>query len=246
MSSVEAAREIYKRGWVPIPLNENAKTPKLSKGHGFLRNPPTKEDYKKFDWSGNVGIVCGAMSGIVVLDVDAPEGDFTLYHRDINPNYYITATAKSPNGMHYYFKYDSRVRTSVGALGEGVDIRSDGSYVVGVGSTVEGKKYEWLQGFSPEEVGLLPAPDWMMSNSNTNGSISSEVFLDEPIKEGRRNNTFTSLAGSLVARNLAAGQILDVLVYFNDRWCDNPLEIDELERIVRSVEGYRKSREGSS
>lgn len=234
--AIEEARVCFKRGWNVIPLKKNTKVPSINI-RNYLKERPTNEELGSFDWSGNYGIICGEVSGICVLDVDSPKGDFTLADRDININDYLTATVSTPNGMHYYFKYNNRIRTGVAVIGDGIDVRSDGGYVVGPGSEIDGKQYEWVPDFSPEAVGIADAPEWMFARKEN--AVKKEVWLDEPIRNGRRNNTFTSLAGALVYRNLSWRQILDVLIYFNDRWCDEPLEIGELENIVNSVERYR-------
>ena len=235
------ARDAYKYGFSLIPLKEGSKLPNLQKGHEFLRRKPTKEEYKAFKF-GNYGIVCGALSGICVLDVDYPEGFDTLQELDIDPETYAAPVVATPGGgKHYYFKYNPNVRTGVAVVGRGVDIRSDGSYVVGPGSVVGDGTYTWR--LSPEEVDLDEPPLWMHKHTGEGyHSSQQDVWMDEPIGNGKRNMTIASLAGSLVARDMPASLILDVCQYINNKWVKPPLEYDEVEKTVLSMERYRNQK----
>lgn len=238
MSVLNHAREAYKQGFSLIPLKEGSKLPNLQKGHEFLRREPTKDEYKSFKF-GNYGIVCGPLSGICVLDVDYPDGLHTLDRLDIDPESYAAPTVITPGGgRHYYFKYNPNVRTGVAVVGEGVDIRSEGSYVVGPGSTIDGEAYRWK--LSLEEMDLEEPPLWMHRHTGEGyHSSSTDMWMDEPIGDGKRNITIASLAGSLVARDMPASLILDVCQYINNKWVQPPLEYDEVEKTVLSMERYR-------
>lgn len=53
-----------------------------------------------------------------------------------------TRIVRTPNdGIHIYYKVDREIRCKVN-LYEGIDIRGDGGYVVGVGSVINGKEYK--------------------------------------------------------------------------------------------------------
>jgi hypothetical protein len=62
--------------------------------------------------------------------------------------------------------------------------------------------------------------------------------LAAPIREGERNVTLASVAGSLRDRGLDEGTIAVVLVEVNRLQCNPPLEAIELLRIARSVGRY--------
>jgi hypothetical protein len=119
----------------------------------------------------NIGIACGP-SRLVVLDLDAhgelPE-EWQLPGvsdgKDVLtqicewagmpwPSTYTVATPS--NGWHLYFAVPdgSQVRNSASLIGPQVDVRANGGYVVGAGSTVGGKAYEVLDAAVPA---LLPA-----------------------------------------------------------------------------------------
>jgi hypothetical protein len=85
-----------------------------------------------------IGVVTGAKSNIWVLDVDPRAGGLETLraleqqHGELPKT--ITVRTGS-GGLHVYFKYPGpNYRNTAGALGEGLDTRGDGGYVVGPGS----------------------------------------------------------------------------------------------------------------
>jgi hypothetical protein len=94
----------------------------------------------------NVGIVTGAVSGIVVLDADGEAGVAELERR----GYPTTWTARSGSGgLHVYFRHPSYPVSNRKIAGIG-DIRGDGGLIVAPPSLhISGQRYEWLQGQSP-------------------------------------------------------------------------------------------------
>jgi hypothetical protein len=227
------------RGWQVIPLKAGKKEPNLPKGHSFLTEAPSKTQYKK--WAeyakfGNYGIVTGQMSGITIVDVDYPEGFLILDQLGIDINGIETPQVLSPNGIHLYFKYTPRVRTGVGIMGKGIDIRNNGAYVVGPGSVVDGQLYVWSEVYGPDTP-LANVPEWVQEGRKESNGV--EWKMTRKLGEGERNNKLASLAGALVVRELPAPLVFEVLMTINEKWCENPLERGEVENIARSVERYR-------
>lgn len=225
----EWAIEAYTRGWCLIPLNPNNKTPNLPSGHEFLRRKATKEEYANFAFH-NYGIVCGSISGICVLDIDDAELD--LGDMYIPPTWQV----RTPRGMHYYFKYDPAVKTTV-ALGgkKGLDVRSDGSYVVGPGSEVDGKVYAWEM--HPElfmDCGeLADPPDWMKKSNRPDAyNVNEPKAVKGSIGEGERDNTLTSIAGFLHKKIHDPEMVFVMLDALNQSHVHPPLTREDIERIV--------------
>jgi len=244
---IEEARESYKRGWSLIPLHEGDKRPNLAIGHPYLSRRPTREEYQGFTF-GNYGVVCGELSGICVLDVDGEKGVEALRARDIEPEHdFWTPTVVTPGGTHYYFKYNPRVQTGVHILGKGshVDIRSDGSYVVGPGSTVDGVAYRWVEDLNPEEVDFQEPPDFMFEHKR---ALKLEVAdEDNPymlaglITEGSRNLTLLSVGGLLVKYRSVQYEVMRACLHFlNDNLMETPLPDDEVDTIAKNAERYRE------
>ena len=233
----------YRRGWKMIPLKIDSKIPNLPKGHKYLTEPPTDIDYKHWAMTTcfeNYGIVTGQMSDITVIDVDYPEGVRTLHELGIDVESVNTPQVLSPNGRHLYFKYNPRVGTGVGVMGPGVDVRNNGAYVVGPGSMIKGEVYVWSDVY-PIDTVLAPVPNWLRNiRSEENGS---EWKLTKKLGPGERNNKLSSLAGALLIRELPMPLIVETLHLINQKWCEQPLDREEIERIAKSVERYRNQKE---
>jgi hypothetical protein len=94
----------------------------------------------------NVGIVCGTVSGVIVVDADGEAGVAELLRRGLP----ATWTARSGSGgLHAYFRHPGHGVRNRKIAGIG-DLRADGGYVVAPPSRhATGSIYEWLPGRSP-------------------------------------------------------------------------------------------------
>ena len=113
----------------------------------------------------NVGIVTGISSGIFALDVDGAAGKASLKELQAEHGRLPkTVTVKTGKGRHLYFRYaGGRVGNSAGRLGEGIDVRGDGGYVVGAGSLhPSGAMYRYVDGRGLGEIEVASAPQWLI------------------------------------------------------------------------------------
>lgn len=231
----------YKRNWSLIPLHKNDKKAKLPKGNDFLHRKATKEEYKSFKF-GNYGVVCGKISGITVLDVDVDKGGYeTLERNDVSFTVNIeTPHVHTPGGMHIYFAYDPNIRTGANVIGPGVDVRNDGSYVVGAGSVINDKHYVWDDVYH-REIPLSIAPDWMRMPTTAGETYKDDRAwkMPEKVSEGGRNNKLTSLAGALVLREIPYPVMVQTMLHINKIWFEPPLPQSEVLSIAESIERRR-------
>ena len=91
----------------------------------------------------NYGVICGEVSNIIVVDIDldkmTKDNIFLVTFPDyLNINTYIVQSRSG--GYHLYFKYDKDLYNVASNIF--VDIRSDGGYIVGEGSIIDGKQYK--------------------------------------------------------------------------------------------------------
>ena len=114
----------------------------------------------------NIAAATGATSGIIVIDLDPRSGsDATLRKlADAGKRLSTTVTASTPRGGdHLYYAYDARVTVSkANALGPGIDIKTDGGYIVLPPSwwSEIGTPYRWLT--PPRGNCLPPLPRWVI------------------------------------------------------------------------------------
>src|SRR5918995_7313352 len=160
MSSATArgeAVEYRRRGWSPIPIKPRSKEPNLRELRPYLTRKATQEEIGAWSWSG-VGIVTGPVSGVLVLDVDGPEGEAEL-EKQRHPVTPMVRTASG--GLHLYFKHpEHHVRTGI-RVASGLDVKASGGYVVAPPSIgANGQAYEWI--IPPGEAELAEPPEWLM------------------------------------------------------------------------------------
>ena len=77
--------------------------------------------------------------------------------------------------------------------------------------------------------------------SRANGSAA----IGATIPEGYRNDTLTSLAGTMRRRGMGAEEIEAALLVTNNKRCDPPLAEDEVRKIASSVCRYKPAREAA-
>ena len=105
-----------------------------------------------------VAVVCGAVSGVVVVDGDPRNGDGLT---ELAPGLPATPTVETGGGgRHSYFRLPVGLRVpKVPALLPGVDLQAEASYVVAPPTIhPSGRPYQWLPGFGFEDVPLAPLP----------------------------------------------------------------------------------------
>lgn len=237
----------YNKRWGVIPLKHKSKAPKLPNGHDFLHRKADEEEFRGFDF-GNIGIVTGAVSGVVVLDIDDEE-QAAEWLEEQGFELPETVSAKTPKGRHLYFKYPE---TGVGRkikFAPGMDLLGDGGYVVAPPSYVEktvdqgkGQKdrvrhtYTWLN--SPDDTPIADCPVWVLDALRIHSRASSVDDMPTSIPEGSRNNTLFSRARSLLKQGYSKVEVGSTLIALNQERCTPPVDADELRQIVESASRY--------
>jgi hypothetical protein len=120
--------------------------------------------------SYGVGIVTGAVSGFVVVDVDErpgkPGGETLNDLQFLNGDLPFTVMARTGGGGRHIFLLHPRdiwVITGRNVLGPGVDVRGDGGFIVAAPSMHEsGRIYLWDETAHPRVTPIAPAPPWLL------------------------------------------------------------------------------------
>lgn len=179
-----------KRGCAVIPLVKGGKKPAVEKGVHAASKDITRIK-KRFEThpEENWGMATGKASGIIVLDVDGPEGRAN-FKTLINANERLpkTVTVKTPNGRHFYFKAPGyRVPNSASRVAIGIDVRGDGGYVVVPGSATSDGVYRFAEGRSPDEVEIAPAPKWLLQEIGKKVPPAGPPVVPQSIPPGHRD-----------------------------------------------------------
>jgi hypothetical protein len=231
ISLLDAALAYAERGWRVCPLYEPSPSGMCSCGrpdcnspgkhprtrHG-LKDATTDEACIHTWWSdwpdANIAIATGQDSGLLVLDVDRPE--------ILNGWQSDTLAAETGKGRHFYFSLNGEaVKNSVGKLGDGLDLRGDGGYVVAPPSRhASGVTYTW-RNFEREPQ---PAPAWIIQSN--------------PIPEGQRNEMLFRIASAMRGTGKDLYDILGELDLVNSIRCVPPLPHKEVRTIAESAMRY--------
>jgi hypothetical protein len=150
----------------------------------------------------NLGLACGGMAHLVVLDFDAPEAEAVLTAK-YGPRP-ATWTATTPRGgRHEYFSYPSTVAlgNSVSKLAPHVDTRATNGYVVGPPSTLaDGRGYAWVDGRTPSDCERAPLP---------------APLLEALVETKTENKAEFRLVPARPAEDFDAVRVLDALRYLD-------------------------------
>ena len=183
-----------------------------------------------------MGIVTGALSGLVVLDQDGAEAEESLQGKLLARS----PCAKTGKGLHRYFRHpDGEIRNSVRFL-PGLDLRADGGYVVAPPSLhASGCRYVWHGTLNPNTVELAPCPGWLVELARKGSEGQTRAPLVEgQIPEGRRNDYLFRNGCAMRRRGTGEEAILAALREENASRCNPPLSDDEVRRIAQSATSY--------
>jgi hypothetical protein len=150
--------ELARLGFSAFPVERGGKRPlvRWERFQSERPDPATLEQWAQRET--NIGIATGAVSGLLVLDLDSEAAVAEAMALGL-PD---TLTVRTGKGLHAYFAHPGGKVGNRAGIRPGWDIRGDGGYVVAAGSLhPSGKRYEW--GNPPGLFGLAPVPNWLAS-----------------------------------------------------------------------------------
>jgi P4 family phage/plasmid primase-like protien len=163
MTIYDSAKEYLNKGYVPIRVSIYYD----ESDHKFIKHPYNKswqkiekdDCLKHMKEAINMGVLTGSKSNITVIDIDTHDDGLEAWNdilesemkgEDINTYKVLTPSG----GYHYYFKYDSTIKTNrkcfkVDNKMVGIDIRNDGGCVVVPPSSQADRPYIILNDVEP-------------------------------------------------------------------------------------------------
>jgi hypothetical protein len=243
----QAALEYLQRGWSVIPMRKRDKRPAI-RWQNYQTVPASEQEVH--DWfrrwpEDNVGIVTGAVSGLVVLDVDPRHGgadSLEKLEREHGPLPRTQEAITGGGGRHIYFAHPGGgVQNRVG-IAPGIDLRGDGGCIVAPPSVhPSGNQYQWVTGCGPGQERLAPLPHWLqrvMSHAEQRAGHTPVYWcelLRDGVQQGERNNTIASLTGHLLWHGVDPDVALELMLCWNRIRCLPPLDDEEVARTVQSI-----------
>lgn len=260
-----AALEYAKRGWSVFPLHapvdgacscgsvECGSVGKHPRTHNGLKAATANEASIRAWWAkwpdANIGIATGS-SGLLVLDVDdkvqgAGSASLAALEREHGalPS---TLSCSTGCGRHLYFRHPSDpIHNSTGKIGNGLDVRADGGYVVAPPSVHStGNVYRWNDPSLP----IADLPEWLLNLMCGGGpqgaSEQNPVPLSDLLPIGSRNDSLTRIAGRLRAQGMRKDDIEASLLETNATGLEEPLPLAEVRGIAASMARYSPRRQG--
>ena len=210
---------------------------------------------------------------ILVVDIDPRKGGDKSYkafrqtHAILGRTLPRTAVARTwSGGWHEYYRLPPGVvvRNTVSQLGQGIDTRGFGGLVVGPGSEIDGKRYEWV-----DDVPLAVAADWFIDECRRSKAKSENagqrvvpeddtaLTLDRDwlrdhspfAEQGERGFTAYKVACSLFDYGVSESSAIELMEEWNEAKCDPPMELlggdGSLEHAVRSAQRNKQNAIGS-
>ncbi len=159
-TKLQHALNLAEMGFYVFPLKENSKLPAIKKFPvRATRNKNKIIDFWTCNITGdelnyNIGISTsdfGDGKALLVIDIDNKNGkngsaSLTKFEKE-NGELDTTLASMTPTGgFHLMYVVDEAITQGVNILGDGVDTRSKGGYIVAPGSELDIGKYEWLNG----------------------------------------------------------------------------------------------------
>lgn len=259
-----SALDLARRGFRVFPLKVNDWRPAVE---GWQNLATTDEDQITKVWTKapfNIG-VCGG-NGLLIVDVDMKRGKngiATAAALGVGLDGFVV---KTPSGGRHVYMHGPDISNSVGKLGEGVDTRSAGGYVVGPGSFLPDgakdgqaggiyvvEKDEALRNAPTSLIHRLTAPVERVQTTahvtaDTPQAVSAAIdYLARAhlANEGEAGDITTfQVAARLKDYGVSQDMAVDLMVeHWNDR-CSPPWDIEDLKTKVANAYEYGTSQLG--
>ncbi|MEK7194256.1 MAG: bifunctional DNA primase/polymerase [Patescibacteria group bacterium] len=237
---LEQALRCHALGFSVIPLREKDKMPLMAwKQYQKERASPDqiRAWFKQFP-NMNIGVATGAISGVVVIDVEkgGSIGDLP-----------ITATAKTGGGgWHLYYKYPNRpIGNSTKKIAPLTDVKADGGIIVLPPSIhPSGNSYEWS---IPPEEGFTDIPPELLERLIADAPTHSQQ-TDVDVLEGSRNDDATRYIGRILHH--LPPDLWDTAGWAslkdrNDNLYKPRLDVNELRSVFTSIKQREYQSRGS-
>jgi hypothetical protein len=252
---LEAALSYAARGWAVLPVHTPmgggcsclkpdctsiGKHPRNYNGATGASRDQAKIRHWWTKWpTANVGIATGASSGLLVIDVDGEAGQASMkalgqISDTLRADSGRTGSDGKRNSFHLFFEHPpgANLRSGVGALGKGLDIRANGGYVVAAPSLHRsGLAYQWVD----EDRKVAPSPVWLVDAAKA-AAQSVPTGGTHFFYEGQRNKVLYRLAARWRRKEgLDEYEIKARLRAINQRRCREPLPENDIATIAWSA-----------
>jgi hypothetical protein len=251
LNTLESALDIAAQGFpvFPVKLCPDAclkcsicKAP--ASQHGF-RDATLDPEQIRALWKQHpgqlIGVPTGDVSNFDVLDLDSAKHAeaiaWWMSNRQRIP--YTRTHQTGSGGLHIYFKHNALARTGNGKLGEGIDVKAAGGYVVwwpafGRKIAHEGPISEWPDWLIAKQQPKPPANFYPRPGSKSN--LEPVAKFVASLVEGKRNNgTFWAFCRAFEAADTGAVSESEAVHIITRAALSTGLAEREVRAIARSA-----------
>ena len=260
------ALDLARRGFRVLPLIPGTKRPAIERWQDLAT---TDEAILRKVWAMNpncnIGIAMG--QGLVGLDIDVKDGkagEASFETLGLSVEDVDTFTVLTPSGGRHVYFTGPDVPNSAGGLGDGLDIRGAGGFLVGPGSRLTNGSGSGVYVIVRDEP-LRPAPLSLLSHISLTRRAPSPgqplVDLDEASAVARARDYLNGHTGAVegqggdhvtltVAMRLKDFGVSEDVTFelMLDHWtekCDPPWEPEALKTKVQNAYRYGENQPGS-
>lgn len=242
-----AALRYAAHGWSVVPAEAQGKRPVVAWQEFQQRVAGADEIAGWFRrWPhANVAIVAGALSRLVVLDIDPRHGGTESLARIEAIHGHLPRTLEAltgGGGRHLYFAHPGSLTRNRAGLAPGIDLRGDGGCVIAPPSVhPSGNRYAWVPSRGFDQAVPAPMPVWLRAwlrdepGRAGHPATHWRELVQRGVHQGQRNDTIASFAGHLLWRGVDPVVVRELLLAWNRSRCAPPLADDEVERTVESI-----------
>jgi hypothetical protein len=265
----QAALALAAKGFAIFPLRPRTKEPygedKFYRTAGGYKCATRDRSLIEFWWGrhpdNNIGVACGSVSAIWVLDVDGDQGREALatleeQHGQLPPTVEVVTPGKinkktgvhTGRGLHLYFNYPlgQDIRNAQNR-DDGLEVRGNGGYVLAPPSAhPDGGNYRWSVDSADA---FADAPQWLLElvlKGGSGGQAKSPEeyrgYFEQTFEGSRRGSVIRSLYGHLVRHRVQPIVALCFVRDFNQVHCRPPLDDGEIVELADFVAGREHER----
>ena len=166
MGQLDSALALAAKGFHVFPCVPNGKTPAIKDFPSKATRDPEQIERWFRGTAYNIGISTskfGDNQCLLAVDVDnknGKNGDARIFELEMEgQDFPVSYEQSTPTGgRHIIYVTSAPIKQGVDVLGEGLDTRGRGGYVLGAGSVIDGKYYRQINGHAH----LAPAPQWLV------------------------------------------------------------------------------------
>jgi hypothetical protein len=209
----------------------------------------------------NIG---GATNNLIVIDIDKRKDGYATFEAlQLVYDFPETATTNTQGGgqhLLYVAPEGKPLKGGNDKLGQGIDVKAGGGYVLMPGSTIEGRAYT-----RANNRPMAFAPAWIVEKLKAakprTGAAGKRIVEEDDIarelaerwmlehaptaETGNIDNTTYKVAAKCYDFGCSKDTVLDIMLEWNETRCFPPQDIEDLERVVESAGRNRENAIGS-